>query len=145
MHSSVFLVGTSLCCQVTKKQEPYIVTKQESCRSLEYFKEEGWNAIRVRLFVEPDRASAEHKGEGVCQDLDYVMKLGQRIKKAGYQFMLDFHYSDTWADPGKQFMPYRWKNSRVASLPDSVYQYTRKSLEVMVKAGGMPRLDTSGE
>lgn len=49
---------------------------------LEYFKEEGWNAIRVRLFVEPDRASAEHKGEGVCQDLDYVMKLGQRIKKS---------------------------------------------------------------
>ena len=48
---------------------------------LEYFKEEGWNAIRVRLFVEPDRASAEHKGEGVCQDLDYVMKLGQRNKK----------------------------------------------------------------
>ena len=62
---------------------------------LEYFKEEGWNAIRVRLFVEPDRAPAEHKGEGVCQDLDYVMKLGQRIKEAGYQFMLDFHYSDT--------------------------------------------------
>lgn len=107
---------------------------------LEYFKEEGWNAIRVRLFVEPDRASAEHKGEGVCQDLDYVMKLGQRIKKAGYQFMLDFHYSDTWADPGKQFMPYRWKNSGVASLPDSVYQYTRKSLEVMVKAGACPDL-----
>jgi len=42
-------------------------------------------------------------------------------KKEGYQFMLDFHYSDTWADPGKQFMPERWKNVDVASLPDSIY------------------------
>lgn len=112
----------------------------KAVQPLEYFKEQGWNAIRVRLFVEPDKASAEHKGEGVCQDLDYVVKFGQRIKKAGYQFMLDFHYSDTWADPGKQFMPDRWKNAVVASLPDSVYEYTKKSLEVMVKAGAQPDL-----
>lgn len=39
--------------------------------------------------------------------------------------MLDFHYSDTWADPGKQFMPERWKNVDVASLPDSIYEYTK--------------------
>ena len=54
--------------------------------------------------------------------------------------MLDFHYSDTWADPGKQFMPERWKNVDVASLPDSIYEYTKNSLEVMVKAGASPDL-----
>lgn len=76
-------------------------------------------------FVEPSKASAEHKGEGVCQDLDYVTKFGQRIKDMGYQFMLDFHYSDTWADPGKQFIPDRWLDAETASLPDSVYRYTK--------------------
>ena len=46
--------------------------KGKAVKPLEYFEEQGWNAIRVRLFVDPSKASAEHKGEGVCQDLDYV-------------------------------------------------------------------------
>ena len=96
----------------------------EPVAPLDFFKEQGWNAVRVRLFVEPSKASAEHKGEGVCQDLDYVTKFGQRIKDMGYQFMLDFHYSDTWADPGKQFMPDCWLDAETASLPDSDGKHT---------------------
>ena len=112
----------------------------EPVAPLDFFKEQGWNAVRVRLFVEPSKASAEHKGEGVCQDLDYVTKFGQRIKDMGYQFMLDFHYSDTWADPGKQFMPDRWLDAETASLPDSVYRYTKNTLRSMVEAGACPDL-----
>ena len=73
---------------------------------LSFLKEQGMNAMRVRLFVDPSRASSEHKGQGVRQDLDYVKKLGKRIKDMGLKFMLDFHYSDTWADPGHQATPY---------------------------------------
>ena len=51
----------------------------EPVAPLDFFKEQGWNAVRVRLFVEPSKASAEHKGEGVCQDLDYVTKFGGTI------------------------------------------------------------------
>lgn len=109
-------------------------------RPLEYFKDLGWNAMRVRLFVDPGQASAEHRDEGVCQDLDYVKRLGARIKRAGYRFMLDFHYSDTWADPGKQFMPSRWKDTPREALPDSVYAYTRYCLEALDKAGARPDL-----
>ena len=58
----------------------------------------------------------------------------------GYQFMLDFHYSDTWADPGKQFMPDRWLDAETASLPDSVYRYTKNTLRSMVGAGACPDL-----
>ena len=47
---------------------------------LGYLKDEGFNAMRVRLFVDPSMAGAEDQGEGVCQDLPYVMALGQRIK-----------------------------------------------------------------
>ncbi len=107
---------------------------------LEYLKDQKWNAIRVRLFVEPEKAPGEHKGEGVCQDLEYVKKFGKRIKEAGYQFMLDFHYSDTWADPAKQFMPDRWKETKREDLPDSLYEYTKYCLKVMVDAGATPDL-----
>ena len=77
-------------------------------KALEFFKQSGWNAARVRLFVNPDKAPEQGKGEGVCQDIPYVAKFGKQIKDAGMQFMLDFHYSDTWADPGKQFIPADW-------------------------------------
>ena len=107
---------------------------------LKLFKKEGWNAMRLRLFVDPSQAPGEHKDEGVCQDLNYVEKLGKRIKKAGFQLMLDFHYSDTWADPGKQFTPASWKGASAEALADSVYQYTKRSLIAMKQAGAEPEL-----
>ena len=83
----------------------------KTVKLLPWLKQQGWNCIRVRLFVDPQNAPDDHKGEGVCQDLDYVIKLSKQIKKAGLKLMLDFHYSDTWADPGKQFTPKRWSGA----------------------------------
>lgn len=60
-----------------------------------YYKSAGWNTMRVRLFVDPSQAPAAHRQEGVVQDLAYVKALGRRIKQAGMQLVLDFHYSDT--------------------------------------------------
>lgn len=107
---------------------------------LPFLKEQGWNTIRVRLFVDPQNAPEEHKGEGVCQDLNYVIAFCQEIKKAGMQIMLDFHYSDTWADPGKQFTPKRWEQANSQQLADSVYAYTKSSLQAMKHAGIEPEL-----
>ena len=56
---------------------------------LPFVRQQGWNAIRVRLFVDPDNAPGDHKDEGVCQDLPYVIKLSRQVKKAGMQLMLD--------------------------------------------------------
>lgn len=109
-------------------------------RPLRFFRQQGWNAMRVRLFVDPEKAPSSHKGEGVCQDLDYVIALSKDIKRAGHQLMLDFHYSDTWADPGKQFIPNDWLQVDSVALPDTLYQYTRRCLEEMVKAGCSPEL-----
>lgn len=107
---------------------------------LPFLKQQGWNMIRIRLFVDPQNAPEGHKGEGVCQDLNYVINLCHQIKKAGMQIMLDFHYSDTWADPGKQFTPKRWEHCDAKSLTDSVYAYTRYSLLAMQKAGVSPEM-----
>lgn len=107
---------------------------------LTFFKDNKWNAMRVRLFVDPQNAPQSNKDEGVCQDLPYVIRLCQRIKQAGYSLMLDFHYSDTWADPGKQFIPGRWSNADAATLPDSVYLYTVRCLKALTAAGARPDL-----
>ncbi len=105
---------------------------------LVYFKQMGWNMMRVRLFVDPKNAPAEHHSQGVVQDLPFVVDLCQKIKRAGFKIMLDFHYSDTWADPAKQFMPKRWEKTPVEQLPDSVYAYTAHCLNALKQAGAEP-------
>lgn len=106
---------------------------------LPYLKETcGMNAMRVRLFHNPDNASSTEKGEGVFQNLDYVKALGKEIKDAGLDFMLDFHYSDTWADPAKQWTPKAWLNITDAALQDSIYNYTKYCLNQLIAAGAKP-------
>ena len=109
-------------------------------KPLRFFRRQGWNAMRVRLFVDPAKAPQANKDEGVCQDLNYVIALSRDIKHAGHQLMLDFHYSDTWADPGKQFVPHDWLQVDSTALPDTLYRYTRRCLEAMRRAGCTPDL-----
>ena len=104
---------------------------------LAFLKEQGLNTMRVRLFVDPSKATTTEKGQGVRQDLDYVKKLGKKIKDTGLDFMLDFHYSDTWADPSHQKTPAYWQ---AINTPDFeyIYTYTKESLEALVAVGATP-------
>ena len=103
---------------------------------LGYLKSNSMNAMRVRLFVDPSKAGAEDQGEGVCQDLPFVIALGQRIKAAGFNLLLDIHYSDTWTDPGQHSTPSSW--TVTSALGDSVYSYTCRVLNAMIAAGAKP-------
>ncbi len=95
----------------------------------------GWNAQRVRLFVAPEG----DPDPAVCQDLAYVTALGKRIKEEGFAFMLDFHYSDTWADPSHQTVPKAWQELKTATaMADKVYDYTKESLKHLVAEGATP-------
>ncbi len=94
------------------------------------------NAMRVRLFVNPNPSEAK---DGVVQDLEYVTALGQRIKEAGLQFMLDFHYSDTWADPVSQKLPATWSDCTTpAQKAERLYQYTTDCLTTLNAANATP-------
>ncbi|HEX4851701.1 MAG TPA: glycosyl hydrolase 53 family protein, partial [Puia sp.] len=64
-------------------------------------KEKGFNYIRLRIFNNPDADSGYSPQKGFC-DLEHTKKMAARIKAAHMKFLLDFHYSDFWADPGKQ-------------------------------------------
>ena len=111
---------------------------------LTYFSEQGHNAMRVRLFHTPSNAPEDHIGEGVVQDLPYVAELGKRIKDAGFSFMLDIHYSDTWADPSKQYTPRAWEDLDDDLLCDSVYEYTKMVLEYLNDNGATPDFIQTG-
>ena len=106
---------------------------------LTFVKEQGWNTIRVRLFDDPSKDTDKN----VCQDIEYVKRLGKRIKDAGLYFLLDIHYSDTWADPEHQVFPYSW--SIWSWYPDeSVYKYTKEWLGSLVSAGATPDFIQTG-
>ena len=100
-----------------------------------FLKEQGWNTIRVRLMVDPSKSDDQKL---VIQDLDYVKVLGARIKAAGLNFMLDFHYSDTWADPAAQWTPAAWASLSDAQLQEKLYEYTRDCLQQLTEAGATP-------
>jgi arabinogalactan endo-1,4-beta-galactosidase len=94
-----------------------------------------FNSLRVRLFVNPTPTEDDPT---LVQDLNYVTALGKRIKDAQLDFMLDIHYSDTWADPLNQHIPSTWTTQTNAALADSMYSYTKRVLEHMTANGATP-------
>lgn len=128
---------------LTKYEGAGVVYKDKSgnaVQALTFFKEQGLNAMRVRLFVDPSRDA----DKAVCQDLEYVKALGKRIKDCGMKLMLDFHYSDTWADPAKQWTPDAWKSLNDEQLCNKIYEYTKDCLSQMKEAGATPDFIQTG-
>lgn len=101
---------------------------------LDFFKAKGLNYVRVRLFVDPDTQSA------ACQDYAYVSSFIRQVKTAGFMVLLDFHYSDTWADPGKQYIPQAWKGLSDQALAQKVYDYTKATLQQLVADQAAPNM-----
>ena len=74
---------------------------------------------------------------GYCS-LERTIAMAKKIKQEGFDFLLDFHYSDWWADPGKQRKPMAWENLHGTELEEAVYTYTKKVLCALKEAGAMP-------
>ncbi len=98
----------------------------------QYFCDKGFNIARIRLFVSPDMQSE------ACQDITYVTKTARACIDAGLSICLDFHYSYTWADPGKQYPPEAWKSFAPDEMAKQVYNYTRESLATLKAQGIVP-------
>jgi arabinogalactan endo-1,4-beta-galactosidase len=107
------------------------------------FKDHGTNLVRLRLWHNPEWTKDVYtpKGTVVYNGLADVTKAIQLAKEQGMQVLLDFHYSDSWADPGKQEIPKAWINIRdIAVLKDSVYQYTFKTINYLKGKNLLPDL-----
>ena len=103
---------------------------------LQILKDRGFNYIRLRIFNNP-AADSGYSKKGFC-DLEGTKKMALRIKAAGMDFLLDFHYSDNWADPGKQHKPAAWKNADYQQLQDSLTAFTRNTLLALKAQGTLP-------
>ncbi|MBC6611490.1 glycosyl hydrolase 53 family protein [Hymenobacter sp. BT507] len=105
--------------------------------AIQILKDHGFNYIRLRLFHNPAADSGYSPGKGFC-DLAHTQQMAKRIKAAGLKFLLDFHYSDTWADPQKQFKPAAWQGLHGALLEQAVHDYTRDVLLALQAQGTAP-------
>src|SRR5512132_3769098 len=91
----------------------------EAKPGLQIFQDHGYNWIRLRLFHTPTQ---------LPNSLEYTIALAQAAKKLGFKFLLNYHYSDTWADPGKQFIPKAWEGMTHAQMVEALFAYTRDTI-----------------
>ncbi len=89
-------------------------------------KELGCNAVRLRVWVNPD---------GGWNGKDDVLKKAKRAQALGLKVMVDFHYSDSWADPGKQTVPAAWKGKDAGAMAAAVKAHTQEVLQALKAAG----------
>ena len=92
------------------------------------------DTIRLRLWNDPYSETGEPYGAG-CNDLAETIAIGKKVSDAGFGVLLNFHYSDFWADPGKQIKPKAWKDFDADQLEQAVYEFTEDSLRKVLEAG----------
>lgn len=94
----------------------------------------GINYIRVRVWVDPFDADGNGYGGGNC-DINTALEIGKRATKYGMKLLVNFHYSDFWADPSKQQCPKAWKDMAINDKANALYKYTKNSLKLLKQAG----------
>lgn len=100
----------------------------------EILSENGINYIRVRVWNAPFDASGNGYGGGNC-DIENAIEIGKRATKYGMKLLVNFHYSDFWADPSKQMVPKAWADMDISQKAEALYVYTEDCLEKLVSAG----------
>jgi len=105
--------------------------------ALEILKSYGGNYIRIRVWNDPYSEDGKPYGAGNC-DIENMVMLAKRVKKLGFDWLLDLHYSDFWADPGKQYLPKAWERMSVEQLEQAVYDFTKDVLDICKDEDIMP-------
>jgi len=128
-----FLLGADISTLTQAEQRGDIFQdKGKPGDSLAIFTRHGWNCFRLRIFVNPDGRG------GVINSLEYTRALAKRIKASGAVLILDFHYSDTWADPQHQEKPAAWSNLDFDALTGQVEKYTSNVMADLKRNGALP-------
>ncbi|MDB5140769.1 MAG: cellulase family glycosylhydrolase [Mucilaginibacter sp.] len=104
---------------------------------IEIMKAHGFNYIRLRIFNNPADPKGYSPKLGFC-DLEHTKQMAKRIKAAGMKFLLDFHYSDYWADPQQQNEPAAWAGENFTALKKSLYDYTVDVMQQLKDQGTAP-------
>jgi arabinogalactan endo-1,4-beta-galactosidase len=130
MLAQEYAIGADLSFLKQAEDNGFVFKEDgQSKAGLQIFKDHGYNWIRLRLFHSPTQ---------LPNNLSYTVSLAKTAKKMGFKFLLDYHYSDTWADPGKQFLPKAWEGKSHKQLVDSVFNYTQYTMMVFRRDSAFP-------
>ncbi len=102
-------------------------------------KDRGLNCIRLRLFTS-NSSQAQANPYNYINNLDYTLPLAVRAKQAGFKLLLNFHYSDTWADPAHQWKPAAWRSLTFNELVQQMRTYNSNVIAAFEAAGAMPEM-----
>ena len=131
-----YLIGADLSfLQQAEQQGMVFKDHGQPEPGLKIFRAHGYNWIRLRLFHTPDR---------LPNNLQYTINSAKAARALGYKFLLDYHFSDSWADPGKQILPQAWKGKTHQELVEAVFGYTRDTIRALQKAGVLPDMVQPG-
>ncbi len=117
----------------------YVDTDGTQKDILTLLKNHGFNSVRLRTFVDPKATDGYDQFDGFA-DQQHTIAMAQRVKQAGMGLLLALHYSDNWADPGKQCVPVAWQGHTLTQLMQDVHDYTFNLLTAMKDAGAEPDL-----
>lgn len=123
---------------VIAEEESGVVYYDENGEEQDLFQilaESGVNYIRVRVWNDPYDSDGNGYGGG-NNDVAKAAEIGKRAAKYGMKLSVDFHYSDFWADPAKQFAPKAWEEMSFEDKQQALYDFTLESLNTIAKAGG---------
>ncbi|MDE7130248.1 MAG: glycosyl hydrolase 53 family protein, partial [Lachnospiraceae bacterium] len=134
-----FITGADISSYWSLRQSGTVFKDEEGneLTDAEFFKylhDGGTNWIRIRVWNDPYDSEGHGYGGG-NNDVDKAKIMGKLATDAGMRVLIDFHYSDFWADPGKQQAPKAWASMSVDDKADAVYQFTKNSLNELKTAG----------
>ena len=101
---------------------------------LSILKEYDFDTVRIRVWNDPYAEDGTPYGAGT-NDVETSIEIGKRVTAAGYGVLLNLHYSDFWADPGKQIKPKAWKDYGIEELEKAIYDFTLDTVKAFLDAG----------
>ncbi|MGA4578570.1 glycoside hydrolase family 53 protein [Limisphaera sp. VF-2] len=134
----VFLAGADMShVQFFEDRGAVYRENGQPANAFEILRRQGLNCVRLRLFTS-SAAQAAADPYNAINNLDYTLPLARRARAAGHQLLLNFHYSDSWADPGKQRLPAAWTNLSFSELLGELRAYNSNVLASFAAAGIVP-------
>lgn len=130
-------VDISMLPVIEKEGGKFYDENGDSVDLVKYLSKKGVNLVRLRLWNDPYDISGNAYGGGNT-NYEQILPLVKRIKKSGMKFLLDFHYSDFWVDPGRQKKPKAWDSFGVSEVQTAIYNFTKDILNKFNSEGVPP-------
>jgi arabinogalactan endo-1,4-beta-galactosidase len=129
-YAQNYMIGADLSFVKEAEDNGFVFKENgQSKLGIQIFKDHGYNWVRLRLFHTPTE---------LPNSLEYTIALAKEAKEKGFKFLLDYHYSDTWADPAKQYAPKAWQGKTQKEVEQLLFQYTKNTMIAFREANVYP-------